>query len=143
MIKLINTHENGIVLFGENDEQLTVGSLEAVAALQRQLHEYMEKRGQIAFINSTKAQEAALAEGYMIPITTLNNACRRGTIPFARKRGNHWEMPSTAFAEWYEKWKSKVEKYGGQASAPTGSISLDKQRKQQQKRGKGKTEDNR
>lgn len=107
MFQIINKHNTGLVLTNSRNEEFHIGTLEALTQLAAVIHDYREKRGLIDYISTLEAMAQAQAAGYDIPITTLNNACRNGTIPNVRKHAGRWRLPQTAFDEWFKEWKKK------------------------------------
>lgn len=110
MFTIINRHHTGLTLVNTRGEELYIGTLEALTELAAIIQDYREKRGAIAYITTLEAMAQAQAAGYAIPITTLNNACRNGTIPHARKHAGRWRVPQTAFDEWFTTWQRKQQK---------------------------------
>ena len=110
MVTITNTHQHGLQLSNEAGETFTLGTLEAVAHLQEQLEEYLQKRGKTDYITTFHAAKLAKADGYTLKATTLNSACIRGSIPHAKKLYGRWKMPKSAFDIWYNSWKSKKDK---------------------------------
>lgn len=92
----------------ENPMQvMRLTELAEVSELHTALTEFLTAQRLTEFIGSTQAQQIAQEQGYTIPITSLVNACARGTIPAANKRRGRWYMPKTNFLLWFDEWKAK------------------------------------
>lgn len=92
---------------------MRLANLDELAELHTAISDHLASQRVGDFIGSSQAQEIAKAEGYDIPITTLVNACARGTLSGAHKRKGRWFMPRENFNLWFQEWKSK------QAITPT------------------------
>jgi|GEM_PF-4295718 len=86
---------------------LLIESDEEAAEVHQLLTDYLATRKQVEYIGSEQAQAIAAAEGYQIPMNTLTNAYRRGTIPHAHKRRGRWYMPRSSFELWFQEWRAK------------------------------------
>lgn len=86
---------------------LRAQSLSELQALYVSIGEYLTQNNATEWMSTAEAREIAEADGKDLPFRTLNNACKRGTIPNARLQGDRWIMPKSEFKTWYNAWKSK------------------------------------
>jgi hypothetical protein len=104
------SHKSDELFITHPDKPLHVMRLANIAELT-ELHtaisEYLAGQKVGEFIGSAQAQEIARSEGFEIPITSLVNACTRGTIPAAHKKRGRWYMPRANFEAWFQEWKAK------------------------------------
>ena len=86
---------------------IRLANLDELTELHAGIGEYLAGQKVGEFIGSAQAQELARHQGYTVPITTLVNACARGTIPAAHKKRGRWYMPRANFDAWFSEWKAK------------------------------------
>lgn len=103
------TRRKGSIITITNDEKaisLIIDDLAELTQLHEVISEYLASQKVGDFIGSTQAQAIAIEQGYNIPITTLVNACARGTL-LAHKKKGRWYIARTSFDTWFEEWKAK------------------------------------
>mgnify|MGYP001198572094 CR=1 FL=1 len=107
MIKIVNTPHIGIQLRNDAGVDFPIGTLEELTALNREITQYLQKRGKTEYISTFRARRLALAEGNDIPTNSITAACAFGRIPNARKLKGRWQMPVAGWEAWYAEWKLK------------------------------------